>query len=94
MGQIVRHKLTGGQLFANHMIVLDSVHTDLNLHIRDYGQYCDYNKTGKISDIFHVRQKDEKLRNLGKAFTITAMISALTFGLSCACNHDCGFSSL
>jgi len=74
------------------MIVMDFVHPDLNLHITDYGQYCDYNKTGKISDIFHVRQKDEELRNLGKAFTITAMISTLTFGLSCACNHDCGFS--
>jgi len=76
------------------MIVLDSVHPDLNLHIRDYGQYCDYNKIGNISDIFHVRQKDEELRNLGKTFIITAMIFTLTFGLSCASNHDCGFSSL
>jgi len=55
MGQIVRQKLTYGQLFVNHIIVLDSVHPDLNLHIKDYGKNCDYNKTGKISDIFHVR---------------------------------------
>jgi hypothetical protein len=67
---------------------------DLNLHIKDYGQYCDYNKTRKISDIFHMRPKDEELRNLAKAFTVTAVISNLTFGSSCACSHDCGFSSL
>jgi hypothetical protein len=52
------------------MIVLDSVHPDLNLHITDYRQYRDYNENGNISDIFHVRQKDEELRNLGKAFTL------------------------
>jgi hypothetical protein len=94
MGQTVRQKLTYGQLFANHIIVLDSVRPDLNLHIKDYGQYRDYNKTGNISDIFHVRQKDEELRNVAKAFTVTAMISTLTFGSSCACSHDCGFSTV
>jgi hypothetical protein len=51
------------------MIVLESVSPDLNLHIKNYGQYCDYNTTGKISGIFHVRRKDEELRNSGKAFS-------------------------
>lgn len=67
--QIVRHQLTNGQLFANYIIVLESVPPDLNLHIKNYGQYCDYSKTGKISGIFHVRRKAEELRNLGKAFS-------------------------
>jgi hypothetical protein len=38
------------------MIVLDSLPPDLNLHIKDYGQYRDYNESGKVSDIFHVRR--------------------------------------